>query len=81
MDVTREAFDDWTIVIYNVGLGALKGRDEFGNVVDFGFVKDPWADFLRWMLVIAFDCFCADLLVDPLACSHYNRLSPARHGT
>lgn len=52
MDVTCEVFDDWTVIIHNVGLGPLEGRDELWDVEDFGFVKNTWTDFLYLVLEV-----------------------------
>ena len=82
MDVTCEVFDDWTVIIHNVGLGPLEGRDELWNVEDFGFVKNTWTDFLYLVLeVIILDYRWVDLLEGPLVCSHYSHLFQARHDT
>lgn len=82
MDVTCEAFDDWTVVVHNFGLGPLEGRDELWDVEDFGFVKDTWTDFLYPVLeVIILDYGWVDLLEGPLAYSHYSHPFQARHDT
>lgn len=63
MDVTCEAFDDWTVVVHDVGLGPLEGRDELWDVEYFGFVKNTWTDFLYLVLeVIILDYLWVDLV-------------------
>jgi hypothetical protein len=46
VNVACKFLNSRAILIYNIRLGLFKGGNEFGDVVDFGLVENPRANFL-----------------------------------